>query len=345
MAKQAASGPCHVGTVLPRDVGASHDEMIKLVCRLLRMSYWWGCLASLYHVFLYLLHYAADGRIAFSKLFQGVTVHMTTVYATATGKSWVFELQAIHLVGSAGQCVLALCNLSANVEWTMHDVAIMVVTRPLLSLIIMCVHTVLDVVGSAEPQWVLVATCAAINASVVWKVVSAMPSLVGVALSSIIAQLFVGICLKSTTNALLRERDVLKLVRDGLRQLVDSQDSMWKSVFDATLLCDSTGCVVSASAQAVELLQLGAADALVGQAFSGLAAPEERSRISRFLSEVVSSPSSQAMTIQSTFLQRGPGPRRASDQRRQSGAEHLRILFGGFLWDPSRGTPGRVIGG
>merc|ERR1719356_2093891 len=79
---------------------------------------------------------------------------------------------------------------------------------------------------------------------------------------------------------------------------------MWRSVFDATLLCDSTSSIVSASAQAVDLLQVEAADALVGQAFSGLAAPGEQSRISRFLKEAVSSPSSQAMTIQGTFLQR-----------------------------------------
>jgi len=77
---------------------------------------------------------------------------------------------------------------------------------------------------------------------------------------------------------------------------------MWKSVFDATLVCDSTSCVVSSSAQAVDLFQFDTADALVGQTFSGLAAPEGQSRISRFLNEVVSSPSSQAMTIQGTFF-------------------------------------------
>merc|ERR1719293_344961 len=150
----------------------------------------------------------------------------------------------------------------------------MLFTRPLLSFGIMCGHSALDVVGNAEPHWMLVVSCTAFNVAVAWKVIFSLATFEGVILSASMSyvQLFVGAALKTTSNALHTERDELKLVRDGLQQHVDSQDSMWRSVFDATLLCDSTGCVVDASAQAVELLHFKAADALVGQAFSGLAA-------------------------------------------------------------------------
>ncbi|CAK0833190.1 unnamed protein product [Prorocentrum cordatum] len=292
---------------LGRDAGTSHDEMIKLVCRLLRMSHWWLLLGGMYHVLLCLNLPAADLYTALAKLVFNVLVQLATAYATVRGKSWVFELQAIQSIASASQCVLALCMLAGREEWTVREIAVMMFTRPLLSFGIMCGHSALAVVDSAEPHWVLVVSCTAFNAAVAWKVIFSMTTFEGVILSASMSyvQLFVGAALKTTSNALHTERDVLKLVRDGLQQHVDSQDSMWKSVFDATLLCDSTSAVVNASAQAVDLLQFETADAVVGQAFSGLAAPGEQSRISRFLQEVVSSTSSQAMTIQSIFLQKG----------------------------------------
>jgi len=258
--------------VVPRDAGTNIDEMgkIRLVCRLSRVAYWFGSLASLYHVSLYVLGYAADGRLACCKLLVMICFHAVTVYASVMGRSWAFELKAMRLVCIPAQCLIALYILVANVEWTMHDIAITVVMRPLVTIVAMCVHTMLDGITSTQPQWMLFAGCAAMNFIVVWKVIFTMPSLVGFALSSIVAQLVAGVCLKSTTNALLRERDMLKLVRDGLQQHVDSQDSMWKSVFDATFHCNSMGCISSASAQAMDLFQFESTEALVGQTFSSL---------------------------------------------------------------------------
>jgi len=299
--KLAATLPCRPGLVSPHDVGVNHDAMVTRVCWLMRLNYWYGLLASTFHVVLFLFGYAADVRIAVVKLSVGLLAQVATVYSVITGKPHGFELWSLHVIGSASQCLFALCVLAGSVEWTMHDIVVMVVTRPLISLAIMCVHSVLKVAGHAESDWLMVTTCTAINGAVAWKTVSDMPSLAGVASSAIVAQGFVALVLKCTTDALLKERDVLKLVRDGLQQLLDSQDSLWKSVFDATLICDPAGCIVSASAQAIHLLQLESPNALMGQSFSSLVAPDEKERMNNFLEEVVASPSSQAMTIQSTF--------------------------------------------
>eukprot|EP00419_Tripos_fusus_P001703 CAMPEP_0172686678 /NCGR_PEP_ID=MMETSP1074-20121228/21109_1 /TAXON_ID=2916 /ORGANISM="Ceratium fusus, Strain PA161109" /LENGTH=388 /DNA_ID=CAMNT_0013506021 /DNA_START=404 /DNA_END=1566 /DNA_ORIENTATION=+ len=166
----------------------------------------------------------------------------------------------------------------------------------------MCIHTVLEVTSCAPSYGFLATSCALFNITALWKTLHDMDSLMGVSVVSILMQLCVAFAFKGLTNAMLKERDTLKSVRSHLQQLLDSQNSMWKSVFDATIVCDSTGCVATASAQAMDLFHLDQVEALVGQSFIDLVSPDETDRMASFAQEVMASPSNQAMTIQGTFV-------------------------------------------
>lgn len=282
--------------------------MIWRLCWLIRLFISIGALASVLQAVLCAFGHVADMFVAMARLHIALGHLVISMYSMSTGRSKVFEIRGHFLGGCALEIVKAMCVLKTSAEWNMEDIVFNMTERPHILFMMMCMHTLLDVVGHAAPDWVLGVTWLIINVVLAWKTLTDVPSAAGIPLLACVAQVFIALALKGTTNALLKERDVLKRVREDLQQNLDSQDSMWKSVFDATFHCNSMGCVSSASAQAMDLFQFESTEALVGRAFSSLAVPDEEGRLARFVHEVQTSPSSQAMVIQGTFTQ-GNGSR------------------------------------
>lgn len=289
--------------IFPHDVGVNHDALIRNVCWLARAFICTGVLLNAFEGILCLAGDVADAPMTVAKLLLSLGHLSVSAFCMLKSKPHVFEVSALTLTACGHECLRAALILTTSAHWKANEIAFEVVERPFIALMIMCGHTILGIVGQAGSDGVLAGTCIMANASVVMKTHSDMPSLIGLPVLTSMAQLIIGLALKSITGALLKEREALKRARDGLQQNLDSQDSMWNSVFDATFLCDSIGCISRASAQAVDLFLFESAEALLGQTFSSLAAPEERERLTTFVQAVMAPASSQALTIQGAFVQ------------------------------------------
>lgn len=298
----AAVLTCRSSPVSPHEVGINHDAMIGQICWLTRLCSVAFAIANGVQVVQCYFGHDADMHLVTVKFVCQVCHLATSIYANKKGRSPVFEVQALFFCACATQNVLAVYAVTSPMQWVMHDIVVMAVEQPMASLMIMCMHTVLEIIGHSVSTRVMIGTCVAINAAALEKTRRDMPDDVGLSFFACVLQLFVGLMLKLTIGAILKERDVLNLVRDELKQMLDSQDSMWKSVFDATLLCEPSGCIVSASDPAVDMFQFESFEVLGEHTVISLAAPAEKDRLTRFVQEVLASTSSQAMTIQCTFV-------------------------------------------